>query len=49
MSGVQSLLGEQEKRLLVEENLEEFIKALTERELSDLEALVEFKNTEKPS
>ncbi len=33
----------------MEENLEEFIKALTERELKDLEALIEFKNTEKPS
>jgi len=33
----------------VEENLEEFIKALTESELRDLEALIEFKNTEKPS
>ena len=29
-------MGKQEKRLLVEENLEEFIKALTEKELKEL-------------
>jgi hypothetical protein len=29
-------LGKQEKRLLVEENLEELIKALTEKELKEL-------------
>ena len=33
----------------MEENLEEFIRALTEKELKDLEGLIEFKSTEKPS
>ncbi len=33
----------------MEENLEELIRVITERELRDLEVLIEFKNTEKPS